>query len=162
MITKEKNMKIDMGKEKIERINNFFGFIPKHLKIKDRPELYLFSLNFLMARRVIRDGRAVIAMVRYEPDLSSFKIIESPKKLVMNYYNVNDRRARLLMTIDVDNKKRKCIKYFEEKEVGTAFGALLDNVDNSWINFFMHVGLLGITEDEVCEFIEADGKQKNG
>ena len=152
-------MDIDLEKENIKQKYGFIAYIPQRLEIKDRPELSLFSLNFLMARYTVRGGKTVMGTALYEPDLSSFKIAASPKRLMMNYYNKHDRRARLLMKIDIENKKRECIKYFSGKETGTAFGPLFDNGGDAWKLFFMQVGFLGFKEGERCEFTDMEDKK---
>lgn len=153
-------MNTDLEKENIKQ-NNFVGFIPRRLEIKGREELAVFSLNFLMGRYIMKEGKLVLASALYEPDLSSFQVIESPKSLTMNYYNKRDRRARLLMKIDFENKKRECVKYFEEEETGITVGAFVDGEDKAggaWKNFFFHMGYLGFAEGEVVEFTDMEGK----
>jgi len=142
-------MDINLEKENIkQRYGYRYGYIPKTLEVKDRPELSIFPLNVLMARYTIRDGKTVLGNVLYEPDLSSFDYDSKLKVVKMDYYNKYNHDYWLTMAFDLERKTRQCTKYFSGKEVGVAEGG------EDWERFFIQVSFLGFEQNETCVFEE--------
>jgi len=140
-------------KEELDpKLRGFVGFIPKTLRLEDKPELAIFPFNVMIGRYTVRDGKNVLGSALYEPDLSSL-IIDEEKNLIMNYYNRYDRRYYLKMIIEKGYKSRRCEKYCEAKNIGTTDGVInWEKQDESWNKFFQHVALLGLDNGETCRF----------
>lgn len=138
-------------KEKLETMSGSVGYIPRPLRLKDKPELNIFPFNVLMGKYMEKNGEIVFAHIVYEPDLSSLGI-DDEDNLAMNYINRYDRRFYLKMIVQKDFKSRKCIKYKGNKIVGES-GAIIDpdNKENSWKIFFAHVALIGFADGEIFE-----------
>ncbi|MEI7424823.1 MAG: hypothetical protein WCK10_01745, partial [Candidatus Staskawiczbacteria bacterium] len=52
-------------------------------------------------------------------------------------------------------KERICQKYREKEKIGSTYGTIdWAKQDESWYNFFQHVGLLGLDKGEGCDFLE--------
>lgn len=140
------------------KLRGFVGYIPKTLRLEDKPELAIFPFNVLIARYTVRDGKNVLGSALYEPDLSSL-IIDGEDNLIMNYYNRYDRRYYLKMIIEKGHKSRRCEKYREIENIGTTDGVIdWENQDKSWSLFFQHVALLGLDNGETCRFEEIGSK----
>jgi hypothetical protein len=91
-------------------LRGFVGFIPKRLKIEDKPELSIFPLNILIGRYTVREGKPVLGSVIYEPDLSSL-ILNDKSELTLNYRSYYDSRYYLKITVSKDLKTRSCGGY---------------------------------------------------
>lgn len=137
------------NKEKLETMSGSVGYIPKPLKLENKPELNIFPFNVLMGKYMYRNGEIVFGHIVYEPDLSSLGA-DDEDNLAMNYINHYDRRFYLKMIVENDMKSRKCIKYKEDEIVGES-GAVIDpdNEENSWKIFFAHVALIGFADGEM-------------
>jgi hypothetical protein len=134
------------------KLRGFVGFIPKALKLEAKPELAVFPLNILIGRYTVRDGKHVLGTALYEPDLSSLAIDEY-ENLILNYNNRYDRRYFLKIIIEKGYNSRRCEKYREAENIGTAYGKLdWENKDESWNNFFQQVAFLGLDNGERCHF----------
>lgn len=141
--------KIDMNNPKLR---GFVGFIPKPLKLVDRPELSVFPLNVLIGRHTIREEKQVLGSVLYEPDLSSL-ISDNEGNLILIYRSCYDSRYYLKLSLDKTCKSRKCEKYKDVEFLGSAHGAIdWDKQAESWDNFFRQVAILGLDNGEGCNF----------
>lgn len=128
--------------EKLEQ-GIFFGFIPRHLEIDERPELNIFSLNVLFMRYKVENGKNIRASVTYEPDLKSYK--QKGQKCSMKYNNIYGGDGCLVIEYDM-LEKSYCGKKIVNKElVGMATGT-------EWHMFFIHFTLLGLFNGERCKF----------
>ncbi len=147
---------MEINKDNLDpKLRGFVGYIPKTLRLEDKPELAIFPFNVLIARYTVRDGKNVLGSALYEPDLSSL-FIEDGDNLVMNYHNRYDRRYYLKMIIEKNHKSRRCEKYRETEKIGTTHGVIdWGNQDKSWNLFFQHVALLGLDNGETCRFSES-------
>jgi hypothetical protein len=144
-----------MEKEKSEnKMSNFVGFIPKPLRLEDKPALVVFPFNVMIGRYTVKNNKLVLGYVLYEPDLSSL-IIDEKGDLIMVYHNRFDIRYYLKISIIENNKTRKCEKYREKTIIGMSYGVIdWDNQDKSWNNFFQHVAFIGLDNGEKCIFSE--------
>lgn len=139
------------NKEILETLEGSVGYIPKPLKLEDKPELNIFPFNVLMGKYMDRNGEIVFGHIVYEPDLSSLGI-DDENNLVMSYINRYDRRFYLKMIVERDFKSRKCIKYKENEIVGESGGIIdPDNQEKSWKIFFAHVAMMGFADGEMFE-----------
>ena len=145
-------------KDYINRTGHLYSFIPQPLDINGKPEYSVFPFNVLIARYKTKDNKLIMGSVIYEPDLSSL-IIDKEKNLIMNYYNCYNRRYYLKMIVEKDLKSRRCEKYCEAEKIGATDGVIdWEKQEESWHKFFQHVGLLGLTEGETCQFKEVSKK----
>lgn len=134
------------------KLSGFVGFIPKPLRLENKPELSVFPFNVLIGRYTIRDGKQTLGSALYEPDLSSLKMDKS-KNLILIYKNRYDSRYSLRIFLDKSLKKRTCEKYCEKELIATASGVLdWEKTDESWKKFFMQVALIGLDHGETCRF----------
>lgn len=130
----------------------FVGFLPKPLRLENKPELSVFPFNVLIGRHTVRNGKQALGTALYEPDLSSLEIDEN-KNLILVYKNRYDHRYILKIYLDKSLKKRTCEKYREKDLVATASGILdWEKQDESWKQFFMQVALIGLDNGETCHF----------
>ena len=127
--------------------HDFIGFVPHPLEITERPELNVFPLNVLFAKRGIKNGKNVMGTALYEPNLESFK--REGKKCSMKYHNAYGDDCWLLVTHDLAKKSYRGEKFVNGKSVGISFGP-------EWKMFFVHFAILGLTNGERCEFEDID------
>lgn len=121
---------------------SFSAFIPRHLEIKERPELNIFPYNVLIAMyRVNSEGKTERGLVIYEPDLSTYK--DSELMQSMRYQNIYGSISSLLILYDKSKKSYECEKYLNGERIGLASGP-------NWNSFFVHVGVLGLADREPC------------
>lgn len=138
------------------KISGFVGFLPKPLRLENKPELSVFPFNVLIGRYTIRDGKQILGSALYEPDLSSLKMDES-RNLILVYKNRYDSRYKLKIFLDKSLKIRICEKYRENELIATANGILdWEKTDESWKKFFMQVALIGLDNGETCRFDVSD------
>jgi len=64
-------------------------FVPKRLKVDDKPEFNHFPVNILFASIKKKDNKQKVRYSVYLPDLSTYT--ENDKNQGMEYYNVIDR-----------------------------------------------------------------------
>lgn len=128
-----------------------YGFIPKQLHIKDRPEFDVFPLNVLFMKCGIRDGRAVAGTSLYEPDLASFGTEGTQSR--MEYHNIYGDRSWLVIEHDSLTNSYFGQKFFDGESVGAASGSV-------WNMFFAHLTSLGLTNGEPCEFRDVESSYK--
>lgn len=142
---------VNFENENIKQRSGFVGFIPKSLKINDRPELSIFPLNVLIGRYTIRDGKKMFGSALYEPDISSFIEDKESGIMSMRFYNKYNHDYWLEMEYEFKNKKRRCQKMCKGEQCGIAFGG------ENWNGFFVQVSFLGLYEGETCKFDEVKG-----
>jgi len=118
----------------------FYSFIPKQLKIENKPELFFFPYNVLFAKWL---HNGVMGTAVYKPDFSTYKDTENIS--TMEYYNSYNINNRLLITYNKINKNYIGEKYINGKSVGSAVG-------NNWKIFFIHFTALGLINSETCMF----------
>ena len=123
--------------------HDFIGFVPYPLEIKERPELDVFPLNVLFGKFGTRNGKNVFGTALYKPNLESFKREEN--KCSMKYHNAYGGDCWLLVTYDLAKKSYRGEKFINGKSVGISDGL-------EWKMFFVHFGILGLTNGEKCEF----------
>ncbi|MBU3922683.1 hypothetical protein KJ684_00390 [Patescibacteria group bacterium] len=124
-----------------------FGFVPKTLEIKERPELNVFPFNVLFMNFKQENGKRISGTAIYEPDLASFQ--KDTDKWSMCYYNVYSRKDWLLIEYDIVKKSYFGEKFVNGKSVGMADGS-------KWNGFFMHFTALGLSNGEQCKFETVD------
>lgn len=118
--------------------NNTTMYIPKRLKIKERPELKNFSLNIMFSTTTLCDNNTQqIETSIYNPDLSTFKQEESKQK--MKYFNSLNigREFWIEITYNTSKKSWSGTKYYKEDILGIADGP-------TWDSFFIHLTALGV------------------
>jgi len=116
-----------------------FMYIPKRLKIKERPELKNFPLNIMFSTVFLTDeGKQTLESSLYNPDLSTYKQEENVQK--MKYFNSLDKNSKFWIEIVYNTVKEswKGTKYYGEKTLGMAMGS-------EWKMFFMHLTALGVS-----------------
>lgn len=134
------------------KLRGFVGFVPKPLKLENKPELSVFPFNVLIGRYTVREGKQALGSALYEPDLSSLKI-DASGNLIMNYKNRYDARYYLKIYLDKALKRRTCEKYREEELIALADGKVdWEKQDESWNHFFRQVALIGLDNGETCHF----------
>lgn len=140
------------------KLSGFVGFIPKPLRLENKPELSVFPFNVLIGRHTIRDGKQALGTALYEPDLSSLEIDKS-RNLIMVYRNRYDFRYSLKIYLDKSLKNRTCDKYRERELIATASGPVdWEKQDESWNRFFQQVALIGLDNGETCYFDVSEDK----
>jgi len=123
--------------------NNFFAFIPKWLEVKDRAELSVFPLNIMLAAFANIDGVDTMGHVLYQPNFSTFVVVEGVAK--MDYISELDCEFRIEISFDL-KKEMYCGKKYRGKEwLGESLGS-------KWNLFFAHLGMLGLVKGEKCIF----------
>lgn len=127
--------------------HDFIGFVPHPLEITERPELNVFPLNMLFAKRGIKNGKNVMGTALYEPNLESFK--REGEKCSMEYRNTHGGTSRLVIEYDMLKKSYHGEKLVNGESAGMASGP-------EWKMFFVHFTLLGLTKGEMCEFEDID------
>ena len=130
----------------INRSGHLFSFIPKQLIIEGKPEYSLFPFNVMIARYKAQDNKTIMGTVIYEPDLSSFNYNNKSRDLSMTYFNRYNHDYYLVITVNMNDKRRVCTKYFTDNNLGESYGG------EDWNNFFIHVGFLGLANGEMCRF----------
>ena len=118
--------------------NNTTMYIPKRLKIKERPELINFPLNIMFSTITLSDNNTQqIQTSIYNPDLSTFKQEEIKQK--MKYFNsLNiEREFWIELTYDTSKKSWSGTKYYKEEILGIADGP-------TWDSFFIHLTAMGV------------------
>lgn len=134
------------------KLRGFVGFIPKPLRLENKPELLVFPFNVLIGRYTVRNDKQALGSVLYEPDLSSLKMDES-HNLILVYKNCYDPRYTLKIYLDRSLKKRTCEKYREQELIAMASGLVnWEKQDESWNKFFQQVALIGLDNGETCHF----------
>lgn len=152
MDQKEYKKYIEENKHKIKNPASWVGYVPNRIEDGDL-KMRLFSQNILFGRYIVRNGENVLATALYNPDRASLKVeVASDKSNVfmsMDYYNDHDRRAKVVMAVNLSKdgaRKYEATKYFEDKWIGTAEG--LDD----WERFFIQVSFLEFVKDEKVEY----------
>jgi len=123
----------------------FFGFVPHHLQIPDRPELNNYPFNVMFAQQGTRFGKNVLGDAIYVPDLKTYT--QLGEKSSMKYINSYGGNSWLLIEYDLSTKNFNGYKTVNEKYVGEASGP-------EWKMFFVHFTALGLTNGERCNFKE--------
>jgi hypothetical protein len=140
------------------KLSGFVGFIPKPLKLEDKPVLSIFPLNVLIGRYTVINNKQVFGSVLYEPDLSSLKI-DQDRNFIMLYRSRYDSRYYLKIYLNKGLTQRTCEKYRETELIATADGAVnWEKQDESWDLFFRQVALIGLDNGETCHFDFSDDK----
>lgn len=134
------------------KLRGFVGFIPKPLRLENKPELSVFPFNVLIGRHTVRDGKQALGYALYEPDLSSLDMDEG-RNLILVYKNRYDPHYTLKIYLDRSLKNRTCEKYREQELIATASGPVdWEKQDESWHRFFQQVALIGLDNGEICHF----------
>lgn len=120
-----------------------FGFVPRPLEIKERPELSVFPFNVLFAQYGARDGKPVMGSAVYEPDIASFR--QEGDKYFMEYHNALGGKSWLVIEYDPFNKSYLGKKFVNGESAGMATGS-------DWRMFFFHFTSLGLSKGEHCKF----------
>jgi len=113
-------------------------YIPKRLKIKERPELKNFPLNIMFSTTTLCDDNTQHKETSiYNPDLSTYK--QEAKEQKMKYFNsLNIQREFWIeITYDTSKKSWSGIKYYKEETLGIADGP-------TWDSFFIHLTAMGV------------------
>jgi len=115
-----------------------FAFIPKHLDIPDRPELNDFPRNILFTNTVQLGKYSDVRLALYEPDFSTFELMEGKKQLFYRNAHGGDSQVRII-----------------KEDQGTYWGVkIVNGVEKSnsagetWKDFFLYLSLPGIWKDE--------------
>ena len=132
-----------MGFETSLKRGVFYGFVPQHLEIKDRPELNIFPLNVMFMQFKVINGETVSGSALYQPELGSYR--QEGDRQSMEYRNVYGPSNYL--TIQYDKTKHH---YQGEKIVGGVSVGLATGPD--WQMFFVHFTALGLANGERCKF----------
>jgi len=122
-----------------------YGFIPRRLKINDRPELNSFSFNVFFARYKLENEKLIMGIAIYEPDLMSLKKVGN--EWSMNYHDVYGGDCWLVIIYDEVENSYVGKKFINGKSAGMAFGS-------QWNMFFIHFTTLGLADGEMCKFKE--------
>ncbi len=123
----------------------FFGFVPHHLQIPDRPELNNYPFNVMFAQQGTRFGKNVLGDAIYIPYLKSYT--QLGEKSSMKYINSYGGNSWLLIEYDLSTKNYNGYKTVNDVSVGEASGP-------EWKMFFVHFTALGLTNGELCNFKE--------
>lgn len=116
------------------------SFIPKHLEIEGRPELYHFSNTIVIARATqAPDGKLYMAQATYQPDLESYA--QAEHKTTMRYPNSIDEQYYFDIRYSPEGITYCAIKYKCKESVGMAFG-------KTWEALYAHVGQIGLVIGE--------------
>lgn len=145
-------------KNKSSKLSNFVAFIPRRLIIPERPELACFPLNILIGRYTVRCGQNYLASMLYKPDLETLTLDENGATL--RYCNPQDRASWIM--INIKGEEYEAVKYFCGREMKASYGKVsgLDD-DKGWQQFFIHVGLIGLTDGEIVMYDEIKAKDNN-
>jgi len=150
-LQKVENLKNKMKKENSNY--SFLGFIPFRLVVENKPELNFFPLNILFAKRKIDNGKVIMGSALYEPDLTSFKVVD--KTVSMTYHNKYGGNSSVVISFSENKNTFHYIgeKFVNDKSVGMADGQISSLKDeHGWQMFFTHLTLLGLSEGEKCMF----------
>ena len=147
-------------KDKLIQKGHLFAYVPRHLVVEKREELWVFPLNILFTKfRNESDGFVTMGSALYEPDLSSFAT--DAEKWTMTYYNKYGRNSHVLMTFEIKDKNYIGQKIVNNQGAGSAFGRIKDDApEKGWGLFFTHLTMLGLTNGEPCSFKRIDTKDK--
>ena len=133
-----------------ENHSDLISYIPQRIE-NPCVEARCLARNILFGRLAVQDGKNAIAHALYNPEPSTFKIMREGSDICIsiNYCNESDGRAKVVLKCFLANdgtKKYEAIKYFEEKEMGTAEGG------DDWNKFFMQVSFLNFAIGEKVRF----------
>jgi hypothetical protein len=134
---------VTTGNDGFEMPTSFLAFVPNPIEIKDRPELAAFANRIMFSKTRHEGGHQVFGYAIYHPKLSSFTV----SKTTMG----------LLFENELDAGCWVHIRYFQKRKTwsGTksVFGQKLIATGSSWSNFWTHLGMLGLQNDEPCRFL---------
>lgn len=131
-----------------------YGFVPRHLHIKDKPEFSDFPYNVMfMSWQITDDGKLESGVALYEPLLKSYREKESVRS--MKYYNIYSEKENfswLEIDYSLTTKEYHGRKYVKNQIVTTAYGS-------TWKDFFINFTLHGLYNMEKCKFSALEAKQ---
>jgi hypothetical protein len=124
------------------KTNAFHGFVPRHLEIKDRPELNLFPLNLLfVGLQKNNEDDLIMGSSVYEPDLSTFRLDNDMFSL--RYDNIYGD-GWVVIEFNTSTRTYLGTKYINGVSVGSAIGM-------DWSMFFVHLTGIGLVNYERCK-----------
>jgi hypothetical protein len=126
-----------------------YGFIPKRLKVADKPEYSHFPTNVLFASLRSMNGRLQAGTALYEPDFSTLQKESSLSS--MRYRNIHGGECYLRIDYDEKEKRYRGEKFINGQSAGAAFGR------DNWQLFFTHFTMLGLADGEKCKFEDVEG-----
>lgn len=119
------------------------GFIPHQLEIPTRPDLSVFPLNVLFAKKKIENDQVISGSALYVPELDTLML--SGRNISMRYRNSHGGDSYLIIEYNFLKKTYTGSKFVHEKLVGMADGP-------EWNWFFVHFTILGLANGERCLF----------
>jgi hypothetical protein len=117
--------------------------VPKRFEVENRLELNEFPVNVLFGTFTSQDGLLVIATAEYQPDLETYRVIGTSKRLL--YYNTLDSSMSSVVRIT-----RK-INGWEGKKIINGKQTRL-SVGREWKDFFTQFTIGGLSFNEPCSF----------
>jgi len=121
----------------------YLGFVPKRLKIKDRPELSNFPFNVVFVKFIDKNRQLISATAIYNPNFASFRENEEEQK--MNYKNKFGGDFWLEISFNKKTGMYWGTKYCGNEKKWTSFGP-------GWKGFFFHFTMSGLSNGEKCLF----------
>jgi hypothetical protein len=121
-----------------------YGFIPKRLKVADKPEYSHFPFNVLFVSYRNQDGRLQAGSALYEPDFQTYR--KEGHLSSMRYDNTYGAECHLVIDYDEKTSRYRGEKFVNRKAVGSAYGG------DNWQLFFTHFTMLGLADGEKCKF----------
>jgi len=125
-----------------------YGFIPKRLKVADKPEYSHFPTNVLFASLRSMNGRLQAGSALYEPDFHTYR--KEGHLSSMRYDNIYGAECHLVIDYDEKTSRYRGEKFVNGKPVGRAYGG------ENWQLFFTHLTMLGLAEGEKCRFEDVE------
>jgi hypothetical protein len=134
-------------KDKVIPFKSRFGFVPRKLDIKDRPELSIFPYNIMFMNFRFYYGQKQSGIALYEPVLDSYEDILDRKRLL--YRNIYDPENKIIIEYFVKDMRYEGFKYIKGRCVREAHG-------KEWKMFFVHLTMTGPEHGEGCKFEDED------
>lgn len=126
-----------------------FFYIPKNLDVKGEEHLNIFPYNILICSyQRTKDDKLLEGLVMYLPDTDTYCKTKTYESMIYPNYYCKGYFFKIFYF--KKTKSYRGIKYANNKIVGEADG-------NNWRIFFIHVGLIGISNGEKCELKIREG-----